>query len=313
MKRTRRDIEFQKALEPVLERNKWVIQLLESVQVPIIPVGTGGHAITLQTPAPAPDFGPSKGPWTMPRAEAERRTMAGPHPATGVSVTNPTTRRNTRGTSGHFRTAQTGNNTTATARTRSSTSKAQRIPGNRNDRVSHESRNRNSLPNLGPNRISSDAQPSNGTTNTRDTGQAESLARPSRAPVLKRPSNFKRPSSKLTAKQEKGAMTWNRRWVNARFPVIRGTFIDDMTNVYLKFVEKVATRVTHSWHTNRLYTNGNFRDLMETAREFEKTKEDANSPHNSSVISKRSMYPRKMSSLLQIWLLPQRRVVGADD
>lgn len=70
-------------------------------------------------------------------------------------------------------------------------------------------------------------------------------------------------------------MAWNRRLVKAHFPVIRGTFIDEMTKVYLKLVERVARRVTHSWHTQKLYTNENFCNLMETARELRKTKEDA--------------------------------------
>jgi hypothetical protein len=50
-----------------------------------------------------------------------------------------------------------------------------------------------------------------------------------------------------------------------------------MTKVYLKLVDKVTTKVTHTWHRRLFSTNDSFPDIMETAREFEKTKEDRKS------------------------------------
>ncbi|KAJ5151278.1 uncharacterized protein N7482_010530 [Penicillium canariense] len=159
-----------------------------------------------------------------------------------------------------------------TANAKSPNLKARRIDGA--ICASTSNNNMNSVPTFNGNQDSAAAPVANHAENRHGIPSSGSPPDSARGPYIKRPSNFKRSNSKLSLRQEQGAKLWNQRWVKSRFPVLRGTLIDDITNTYLKLVEKVDTRITHNWHSRRISTHENFGSQMEIAREFEKKKED---------------------------------------
>jgi hypothetical protein len=103
---------------------------------------------------------------------------------------------------------------------------------------------------------------------TLEDGQGRSQATRS-----KDPRNFKRIYTKMSEEQTKGAILWNRCWIKFRFPVPRMTLFDDITNSYLKLVEKVEMTFQHR-KPRSIYTDLHFRSEMEDTRAFYTKKED---------------------------------------
>lgn len=262
------------------------MQLFDSVQIPNIPIGTGGYGITLRRPAPAPDSSPSKEPRTMPRASTSRKTMADPSAPKKVTTTESMSSKNK-------------------ARRQSATENPSR------SRISRDlsSKATSRAPQTkGQTRTEQNNQNSNNLIDSRDNQSREETRDEqgrSKAPRSKVPCTIKRVPKTLSQEQAKRAMLWHRRWIKFRFPVPRLTIFDDITNSYLKLVEKVEVTFLRA-RPRGIYSydsNPEFRSEMESAREFHMTREDS-----ESIKSRLRQFPVTFQSDLELLGVPKERV-----
>ncbi|KAJ5369146.1 uncharacterized protein N7496_008906 [Penicillium cataractarum] len=269
MTRTRSEAEFERHSKEVRKRHPWVMQLLDSVLILNKRTGSGGPGTALQQPAPAPNPSPNKGPRTMPRASTHHSSMPGPatsrHPAP-VQL-RPSSNRGQ--SSSRARATQKPHQSQATSNLVSPNTKALRATSE--SRNAQSNRDTNNLTTHRVGQTLAEIPDSNNTGVWRSTMTLDDAQGRTRAPQTKVPNNMKRKLTKLSKRQENGAMVWNRRWMEFRFPMQRLPLFDDITNSYLRLFEKVETNV-QKWGS--IYKNPSFRREIEGARDFHTTTED---------------------------------------
>ncbi|CEJ61195.1 hypothetical protein PMG11_09733 [Penicillium brasilianum] len=283
---TRSDVEIHESVREIIKRDRRVMQLFDSVQIPNIPNGTGGYGITLRTPAPAPDSSPSKERRTMPRAHTSKKAMADPSAPKKVTITESMSRKN------QARRRSATENPNRSRIRRDLTSSAIAIASQRQGQTRTEQNNQNSNNSI----VSRDNQ---SREETRDKQGR------SKAPRSKVPCTIKRVPNTLSQEQAKRAMLWHRRWIKFRFPVPRMTIFDDITNSYLKLVEKVEVTFLRA-RPRSIYSydsNLEFRREMESAREFQITKEDS-----ETIKSRLRQFPATFQSDFELLGIPEERV-----
>ncbi|OOQ89612.1 hypothetical protein PEBR_07613 [Penicillium brasilianum] len=283
---TRSDVEIHESVREIIKRDRRVMQLFDSVQIPNIPIGTGGYGITLRRPAPAPDSSPSKEPRTMPRASTSRKTMADPSAPKKVTTTESMSSKN----QARRQSATENPSRSRIPRDLSSkaTSRAPQTKGQARNQQNH--RNSENLIISGNNQSREETRDEHGR---------------SKAPRSKVPCTIKRVPNTLSQEQAKRAMLWHRRWIKFRFPVPRLTIFDDITNSYLKLVEKVEVTFLRA-RPRGIYSYDStleFRSEMESAREFHMTREDS-----ESIKSRLRQFPAIFQSDLEVLGIPKERV-----